>query len=452
MLRAMGIISAGGFVGGKAIGSIPIVEKTFEPAPDQPFNGKAVTAITIGAGNRGNVYGNYAAGYPGQLDIIGVAEPNPHRNQRYAEKHAIADANRFTTWEQVFKRPRFADVVIITTPDHLHYGPAMQALAMGYHLLLEKPIAQTWQECRDILDQANRHDRIVAVCHVLRYAPYYEKIKEVLESGVLGKITSVSHFEPIQHQHMAHSFVRGIWRREQDGVPILLAKSCHDLDILRWWLDRPCRYITSFGSLSWFKEENAPAGSTERCTDGCPVEPTCPYSALKIYHRLNKHLGHLDVPADRATRGDVILQRLREGPYGRCVYRCDNDVVDHQVVSMEFADGITVTFNMEAFTNYAGRRTRIMGTMGDIVGDEDELYIADFRTDKIDKWLTRDHARIQSGHGGGDWGLARNFVEAIAKNDKGLLRSTLEASMESHLMGFLAEKSRHNKTVEKVEM
>mgnify|MGYP000583820599 CR=1 FL=1 len=449
----MGLISAGGLVRAKAVGSIPVNEIHDNPEPPLKFEGKTVTAITLGAGNRGNVYGNYALKNPGQLRIVGVAEPIPYRNQRYAEKHSITDANRFTTWEQVFERPKFADAIIITTPDHLHYGPAMKALAMGYDLLLEKPIAQSWEECRDILDQANRYSRIVAVCHVLRYAPYYRKVKEVLEADTLGTLTSISHMEPIQHEHMAHSYVRGIWRREEDGVPILLAKSCHDLDILRWWLDRPCRYVTSFGSLTWFKEENAPDGSPARCADGCPIEASCPYSALRIYLREHKHLGHLDVPGRGDPRRDeVILQRLREGPYGRCVYRCDNTVNDHQVVSMEFADGITANFNMEAFTSYAGRRTRIMGTMGDLVGDEDELYIADFRTGTIDKWVTRDNVSIQSGHGGGDWGLARSFVEAVSHQDKNLLSSTLEASMESHLMGFLAEKSRHQRTVERVQL
>ena len=453
MLRAMGLISAGGLVRAKAIGNVPITEVREDVGAPPPFEGNPITAITLGAGNRGNVYGNYALKNPGQVRIVGVAEPIPFRNQRYADTHSIGGDNRFTTWEQVFERPKFADAVIITTPDNLHYGPAMKALEMGYDLLLEKPIAQSWQQCRDILDQANRYNRIVAVCHVLRYAPYYRKVREVLAAGTLGTLTSVSHMEPIQHQHMAHSYVRGIWRREEDGVPILLAKSCHDLDILRWWLDRPCRYVTSFGSLTWFKEENAPEGAPLRCTDGCPVEASCPYSALRIYLREQKHMGHLDVPPrGDPSREEVILQRLREGQYGRCVYHCDNTVNDHQVVSMEFQGGVTVNFNMEAFTSYAGRRTRIMGTMGDLVGDEDELYIADFRKDSIIKWVTRENSSNLSGHGGGDWGLMRDFVEAVSRQDPSLLSSSLEASMESHLMGFMAEKSRHDRTVEKVQL
>ncbi|MBN3034900.1 MAG: Gfo/Idh/MocA family oxidoreductase, partial [Bacteroidales bacterium] len=239
---------------------------------------KPVTCIVLGAGNRGNVYGNYAVKHPEQMQVVGVAEPIPLRQQRFGEKHGIPEERRFVTWEHVFKREKFADAVIITTPDHLHYGPAMQALAMGYDLLLEKPIAQRWSECRDILQLAGKNDRIVAICHVLRYAPYYRKIKEEIESGVLGDIVSIQHMEPVQHIHMSHSFVRGNWRNEAESNPILLAKSCHDLDMLVWWSGRSCRYVSSFGSLRLFREENAPEGSTARCTDGCAVEAQCPYS------------------------------------------------------------------------------------------------------------------------------------------------------------------------------
>lgn len=250
MLRAMGLISLGGFTAAKSVAGIPIVEKNYTPASGKLDISSPVTAITLGAGSRGNVYGNYGIEHPQHLKIVGVAEPIAIRNQRYAEAHNIPESECFDTWERVFERPKFADAIIVSTPDDLHYEPAMKALKMGYHLLLEKPIAQSWQECHDILKQARRYDRIVAVCHVLRYAPYYRKVKEVMDSGILGKVISVQHLEPIRHQHMAHSYVRGIWRREEDGVPILLAKSCHDLDILRWWLDKPCEYVSSFGSRS----------------------------------------------------------------------------------------------------------------------------------------------------------------------------------------------------------
>lgn len=453
LLKKLGFLSLGSTVGGFAWGKP--VDRTLHlqpQLPEQPQLTKTITAIVLGAGNRGNVYGNYALNYPTQLDIVGVAEPIDIRNDRFAEKHAIEDQHRFVTWEHVFDQPKFADAVIITTPDDLHHGPAMAALAMGYDLLLEKPIAQSWQECKEILDLAEQEERIVAVCHVLRYSPYYKKIKAVMESGVLGELVSMQHFEPIQHIHMSHSYVRGNWRREADSNPIILAKSCHDMDIMRWWIDRPCEYVSSFGSLKWFRKENAPEGSTHRCLDGCALVDTCPYSAKRIYYDRRSWLSHFDLPEEEPARGEAIWKNLKEGPYGRCVYHCDNDVPDHQVMTMQFADQITATFSMEAFTHYHGRRTRVMGSMGDMVGDETDLLITDFRTGEQEKWNVHDHVTLDSGHGGGDWGLVRDWLTAVDQQDVSLLTSTLAASMESHLMGFMAEKSRHERTVEKISL
>lgn len=450
-LRALGLVSLGTTLGGTAWGKS--VDRTLHLAPlppERPVLKGKVTAIVLGAGNRGNVYGGYALDNADQLDIVGVAEPIPFRNARFAEKHAIVDARRFDTWERVFEQPKFADAVIITTPDHLHYGPAMAALAMGYDLLLEKPIAQTWQECKEILELAEAQRRIVAVCHVLRYSPYYRKVKAVIDSGVLGDLVSMQHFEPIQHVHMSHSFVRGNWRVSADTNPIILAKSCHDLDIMRWWMGKPCTHVSSFGSLKWFKAENAPPGSTHRCVDGCAVEATCPYSAKRIYHEQRTWLHHFDLPDAEPARGEAIWKNIAEGPYGRCVYHCDNDVADHQVVSLLFEDGITASFNMEAFTHYHGRRTRIMGSMGDMVGDEEDLLVTDFRTGEQEKWNVKEHTALDSGHGGGDYGLLRDWLQAVDQQDATLLTSTLQASMESHRMGFLAEKSRVGLTVEAV--
>ncbi len=413
---------------------------------------RKLTAITCGAGARGNTYGNYALKFPDELDIVGVAEPIEIRRKRYSEKHNISIKNQFTTWEEFFDKPKMADICIITTPDDLHYGPAMAALEKGYQLLLEKPIAQTWKECNDILQLQKQKNAIVAVCHVLRYAPYYRKIKEILESNRLGQLVSVQHFEPIQYVHMAHSFVRGNWRRKDETNPIILAKSCHDMDMLRWWINKPCNYVSSFGSLSWFKKENAPEGSTKRCTDGCAVESTCPYSALRIYHRERIWLHVLDLPEEKEKQGEAILDRLKTGPYGRCVYQCDNDVADHQIVSMEFDDDITANFSMEAFTDYWGRRTRIMGSMGCIVGDEEDLYISDFSTKEVEHWITKEYAERDSGHGGGDFGLVSDFLLAVDKNDQSLLTSNLDASMESHLMAFMAEESRLEKVVKKLNL
>ena len=413
---------------------------------------KQFTAIVCGAGNRGNVYGDYAVEFPTELNIVGVAEPIPIRIDRFSQKHDIDPSNQFVTWEHVFERPKFADIIIITTPDDLHYGPAMQGLEMGYDLLLEKPIAQSWQECREILIQQKKYERIVAVCHVLRYAAYYRKMKEVIDSGILGDLVSFQHFEPIQYVHMSHSFVRGNWRNEAETNPAILAKSCHDLDILKWWIGKHCRYISSFGSLKLFKESMAPEGSTQRCIDGCKIERECPYSALRIYYDDRTWLHHFDLPEEEEKQGAAIMEYMRNSNYGKCVYRLDNDVVDHQVVSMEFEDEITASFNMEAFTDYHGRRTRVMGTMGHAYGDGTDLNVFDFKHRTLTQWNVHDHLLDNSGHGGGDWGLVRDFLLAVDQRDDSLLTSNLDASMESHLMCFMAEQSRHSKQTIKLNM
>jgi predicted dehydrogenase len=276
---------------------------------------------------------------------------------------------------------------------------------------------------------------------VLRYAPFFRKVKEVVASGLLGRLVSIQLMEPVEHIHMSHSFVRGNWRNSVESNPMLLAKSCHDLDLLTWLIGKPCRRVSSFGSLTWFTRANAPEGSTARCTDGCTAEKECPYSALKIYYQRRTWLHHFDLP-EEGDQGPTILELLKTGPYGRCVYRCDNDVVDHQVVMLEFDDAITAAFSMEAHTSYGGRRIRIMGSMGDLVGDENELVATNFKTNEVIRSTAQEFASITSGHGGGDYGLLHDFLVAVSEQDPKHLVTTVQEAMESHLIGFRAEESR----------
>ncbi len=456
-LKALGLALGGVAFGGSAFGSsdssLPLL---FAPNKSYQKPTEPVTAITLGAGARGNVYGNYAVKFPEELDIVGVAEPILVRNDRYTKKHQIPEQNRFKTWEDVFKVPKFADAVLITTPDRLHYGPCMAALKMGYDVLLEKPISPSEKECRDILALTKKTGRIVAVCHVLRYAPYFFiQLKHMIDSGAVGELISIQHFEPIQHVHMSHSFVRGNWHNSKDSTPIILAKSCHDLDILRWMVGKPSRSIVAMGDLKWFRKENAPAGSTERCSDGCAVESTCPYSALKIYHRSRRWRYVFDLPDEKEKHDEAVLNYLKTTNYGRCVYRMDNDQPDHYVSSMTFDGGITANFSMEAFTPWGGRRTRVMGAMGFIEGYMDAFTHTDFRTGKVTKWDSK-AVEIEnyrdSGHGGGDFGLVHDWIQAISQKNPSLLTSTIDVSIESHVMCFAAEKSRRSKKVESVKL
>lgn len=402
-----------------------------------------VSVIVIGAGSRGQTYARYASKFPEAMQVVGVSDTNALRRNKVAKRYKIQKDNCFGDFHEVFTRPKFADAVVIATPDFLHYEPCMTALAMGYDVLLEKPVAQTEKECKAILAQAKKYDRIVAVCHVLRYAPYFEALRKVVKDGTIGNIVSIQHMEPIQYAHMAHSYVRGNWRDSRKTTPIILAKSCHDLDIIRWIVDKPCRTISADGSLVLFRPENAPAGATMRCTDGCPHESVCPYSAIDIYVRRKRHLRVFDL-ADNKDEA-AIMEKLRTTGYGRCVFHCDNDQCDHYVANMLFDDGITASFTMDAFTPWGGRRTRIMGTRGFIEGDMKTFTVYDFRTGRKRVWDKKvaEVAEYRgAGHGGGDFALARDFVQAVAAHDPSLLSSSIDASIESHVMGFKAEKSR----------
>ncbi|HUC79354.1 MAG TPA: Gfo/Idh/MocA family oxidoreductase [Flavisolibacter sp.] len=457
LLKSIGLSMGGAIISTDVLARISdnAFAYSIPPNPRHRPMAKPITAITLGAGNRGTVYGNYAAAFPGEMKIVGVAEPIPFRNDRYATKHNVPKENRFTTWEQVFQRPKFADAVIISTPDRLHYEPCMKALEMGYDVLLEKPIAPTEKECRDILALSKKKGRIVAVCHVLRYAPYFVKMRELIGKGAVGDIISVQHFEPIEHTHMAHSYVRGNWHNSKETTPIILAKSCHDLDIIKWVINKPSKQIVAMGDLKWFRKENAPEGSTARCTDGCKVERDCPYSAIKQYYEKRQRTSVLDLPEDKTKHADVIMEKLKTTNYGRCVYRMENDQPDHYITSIRFADNVTASFSMEAFTSYHGRRTRIMGSMGDMVGDMTELVITDFRTGKQTKLVPKAEdveGYKNSGHGGGDWLLVRDFVQAVSHHDPTMLTSTIDESIESHIMGFMAEESRKKGAVMNIKM
>jgi len=408
-----------------------------------------VTAIVLGAGVRGwGAYGSYGRKFPDELQVVGVADPIPYKRERMSRAFKIPAENQFFTWEEVFKRPKFADAIIISTPDDLHYGPAMAGLQMGYHLLLEKPIAQTWKECNDILKLTEKKKAIVAVGHVLRYSPYFLKIKEIIDSGKIGDVVSVQHLEQVSYLHMSHGYVRGSWGNTKKSNPIILSKSCHDTDMLRWLINKPCTRVSSLGSLKFFRKENAPKGAPLRCTDGCPAEKECPFSAKRVYLEMRYGLNRLNL---ETVNEETILRELKNGPYGRCVFHCDNDVVDHHVSIFEFENQITASFHLVGHSHHGSRITHVFATKGDLYGDELSIVATQILTGEQEKWDIS-MVKIDSDHGGGDDGLTRNFVKAVRLNDPNYLTSTIQASMASHLMGFKAEESRKKGTVEKVNL
>lgn len=405
-----------------------------------------VRLLLIGAGSRGAVYAAWAREHRDAAQIVGVAEPREALRARVAAEHGIAPERAVADWRELAAGPRFADAVIIATPDPVHADPAVAFADLGYHLLLEKPMAPTADACRRIAGAAERNGVMLAVCHVLRYTRYTEQLVAAVAAGRIGEVVSLAHLEPVGYWHQAHSFVRGNWSNAARSAPMLLAKSCHDLDWIRHVVGRPCTQLSSFGGLQHFRREAAPAGAGERCLD-CGVEATCPYSARKIY------LGRVDagytgwpvdVVAPEAVTAATVTAALRTGPYGRCVYACDNDVVDHQVVAMQFEGGATATFTMTGFTRQRDRETRIFGTRGELFGDGQRLELHDFLTDRtetLDTGIAADGS-IVTGHGGGDARLMEHFVTAVATRDPSSIRSGPAESLETHLMVFAAEEAR----------
>jgi predicted dehydrogenase len=413
-----------------------IVANSARPAPPVP---EPVTFVLVGAGLRGCTYARHAVD-SGAGRVVAVAEPDPARRAAFAQRYDLPPERVFDSWAALVAAGRLARAAIVATPDVLHEDPAVALAGLGYHLLLEKPMAPTEAAATRIAEAVERAGVLAAVCHVLRYTPYTRAVREVVASGRLGQLVSVRHLEPVGWWHQAHSFVRGNWRRLDGSGPMLLTKSCHDLDWLAYVIGAAPARVTSFGGLPHFHAGNRPALATDRCLD-CPIEAKCPYSAVRLY------LGCVGDPereawplaavtADATEAG--VRAALRSGPYGRCVYDCDNDVVDHQVVAMQYPDGLTATFTMTAFTQMGRRQTQLFGSHGSLDGDGRVLRITDFHTGDTEVIDTGD----ATGHDGGDAGLIGAFLAGVAAGDPALLVSDLPSSLASHRAVWAAERAR----------
>lgn len=421
-----------------------------------PKSAPLISVIVIGAGNRGTNYAAFAKMHPERMRVVGVAEPRDFFRQRIAANYDVPAENVVSTWQALADRPRLADAVIIATPDAQHVEPALAFADRGYAMLLEKPMAPNAADCRRIVSAVKAQGILFAVCHVLRYTRYTRQVKHLVDSGVIGEVISVQHLEPVGYWHQAHSYVRGNWRSEATSSPMLLAKSCHDLDWIRHILGVECRAVSSFGALKHFRRSQKPAaaGAAQRCLD-CSYEPACPYSAKRIY------LGRcargetgwpLTVVAAEPTLAN-LTEALQTGPYGRCVYECDNDVVDTQVVNMLFAGDQTATFTMTAFSEFAPRKTSIFGTRGELEGDGVTIKHFDFLTEQMHSLTVGSigDSALQ-GHGGGDYGLMDSFIAAVAEDDPRRILSGPDESLETHLMVFAAEQARREQAVVRVEL
>lgn len=413
-----------------------------------------IKVILIGAGNRGTTYARHAYDACPELEIIAVADPNPVRRNHIKEKFNLPESACFESWENILALPKFADAAIIATQDQMHFEPAMKAIELGYNLLLEKPAAPTPKECYKIADAANKKGVQVFICHVLRFTPFFTTLKRIIDEGKIGKVMAINHYEGVGHIHYSHSFTRGNWHKESDSSPMLLAKSCHDIDILQWLVGEKCTRVHSFGTLSHFCAANKPEGAPEYCYMGCPAAESCPYNAEKIYACEKSHYISRAADSESPTADDV-RRVLTETNYGRCVYQCDNDVVDHQIVNLEYEGGATVSFTMCAF-NEGGRRIHIMGTKGEVYATmkDKTITLYEFETGKKTDVPIVDaitNQEITGGHGGGDRGIMRALSEFLTGTYKGNGLTNISTSVANHLTVFAAEQARREGRVVTVD-
>jgi len=469
-----------------------------------------IEAVLVGAGNRGaDAYGAYALAHPDEIRFLAVAEPHDVRRARFAQAHAISPERQFRTWEDLLAQGQIANAALVCTLDRLHVAPALAALEAGYDVLLEKPMATTLADCVRLVQAAERTGRLLQICHVLRYTAFFSTLHDIVTSGRLGRVITVEHRENVTYWHMAHSYVRGHWRNSKIESPMIMAKCCHDLDVLYWNLG-PCQRLSSVGSLTHYRPENAPPDAPERCTDGCPAAGDCPWYAPRLYLDLVPlmHIARHSPVALERLGAALVLDRpkladvarripslnaaldyrgwpisvisedtspqarwraLETGPYGRCVYHCDNDVVDHQVITMEFESGASGVLVMHGHSHREGRTMRYDGTRATLLGqyypDEQEIQIYDHLTGQVEIIRPALGPIGATGHGGGDAGLMAAFVRAVhdrstaltaagsAVSEAALTTSgssaltTSRGALESHLMAFAAEEAREDKTV-----
>ena len=407
---------------------------------------KIFTVAIIGVGARGaNAYGWQINDATDRFDIVALCDIRPERLDMFGKKFNVPEDARFTDENEFFKEKR-ADLLLIATQDKDHVRHCLKAFELGYDIMTEKPLTDKREECEALLAAQKKYGGKVLVCHVLRYAPLFLKAEEMIENGRIGKLVAINAIERVQFAHQSHSYVRGNWRNTNSSAPMILAKCCHDLDLLQWYAKSKCKSISSVGDLVYFKPENAPEGAAERSLD-CQYERTCPYSAWFSYiHRFHyenqpQDTWPLNVLVNAPVTEEKLYEALKTGPYGRCVFHCDNNVVDHQFTQMTFENGVKASLLMTAFTQAGGRRITFHGTQGEIVLEEQSDSLVLKRFD--DETETFNIAALEEsgyGHGGGDIFIVRKLYEMLTgKSD---VATTLEASVESHLMGICAEESR----------
>ena len=416
-----------------------------------------ITAIIVGAGHRSLSYASYAQERPDELKIVGVADPRELRRKQVAELYGLSPDQCFESAEEVAAQPKFADVAINGTMDHQHVETSLPLLAAGYDILLEKPFATYEEEMWRLVKAARKYDRKVIICHVLRYTPFYAAIRQQVLDGVIGDILNIQTIEHVSYHHMASCFVRGKWsKKSYCSSSMLMAKCCHDLDLIAWMKSGTApRSVSSFGSNFQFRPENAPEGAGTRCLVDCPIEADCLYSARKHYIDHPDRWSFYIWESLEHIKNPTIEQKIRsletDNPYGRCVWKCDNEVVDHQSVLIEFEDGSTSTLNMIGGTSKPSRSIHLLGTKGEIQGEFDDSRFVirhidprpghEYSEEVVDLKISGDMHGAFGGHGGGDLRLVNDFVRVIRGESPSISTTGIEDSINSHLIGFCADRA-----------
>jgi predicted dehydrogenase len=406
-------------------------------------------AVMVGAGHRSRfAFGAYAHRHPDKLKFIAVAEPDEERRLRFAEEHSIPKEMQFHGWEDLVKRAPLAPLCVNATMDHDHIDSAIALLKAGYHLLLEKPMADTPRGCVEIAQTALELGRFLQISHPLRFTTFYTEVKRLLDSGAIGRLLSISMSENIGYYHFSHSYVRGNWRRIDESGPLVLTKCCHDMDIATWLTNSPVSEVSSQGGLTHFRSENAPAGAPKRCLDGCPVAATCPYYAEAMYLQPEAEGFATAISVDLSL--EARRKAVLNGPYGRCVYHCDNDTPDQQCVVAQFANGVLLDFAVHANTPDISRTIRAIGSEGELSGhfEKHDIRIIRYKPGQ-GKGLEKEYHRpepLKGGHSGGDEGVISHFLDILRRNDWEGMRESLEIAVEGHLLSFAAEAARTSAT------
>lgn len=411
------------------------------------------TVAIIGCGNRGaDVYARHLQEEGAQ--VTHLVDPRAERLAEVAARLGVPPEHCFTDAAEFFALGRVVDAAVVATPDGTHTGPCLQALALGYHVLLEKPVALNEAELDLLLTAEAASAGRVSVCHVLRATPFFREVTATIRSGRLGRLIGIQLNENVAHWHYAHSYVRGNWRASPPAAPFILAKSSHDLDLLRWWAAAPPLRVSSAGGLFHFRPDQAPPGAARRCLD-CPVLD-CPSDARVIYGTRDPRAWPVTV---LTAGGRSLRSALEETSYGECVYLGHNNVCDHQTVTAEFAGGVTATLTTTAFTHNNTRTLKVLGSHGELRGQLElgELEWHDFRSgaepmgtepmgagqkSRVQRWTVD----VSGNHGGGDVALVRDWL-AFLRGERAI-PTPLAESLDSHRLAFAAERARLRGTVE----